>query len=270
MARASNLMIGTLTLALIAGAFGARLGYQKYTGVNQRTPFRVIFEGSASGLRKGGSVNFAGIRVGEVVSLKLDNPRRVIALTMIDNNTPVRKNTQVGLEFQGLTGIAAISFTGGTDDAPPPPLAADGIPELTADPEGTLGLQEKIRVALRNVDKVIEDNEGAVKDTSRNFESFTASLSGNGERITSIIDAADSSVSAVDNGMTRTEAFLTSLGSDKYGGELLPTVVSLRELIESFDKKSTALMADTRKMLGDISQSVNNADRKLGGPGRGR
>ena len=113
-ARASNLMIGTLTLALIAGSLGAFLGYQKFAGIKQQVPFRVIFEGSASGLRKGGSVNFAGIRVGEVVSLKLDNPRRVVALTMIDGNTPVRSDTQVGLEFQGLTGIAAVSFTGGT------------------------------------------------------------------------------------------------------------------------------------------------------------
>ena len=109
--------------------------YQKLAGRNQQIPFRVIFEGSASGLRNGGSVNFAGIRVGQVVSLKLDNPRRVIALMMIDGNTPVRKDTQVGLEFQGLTGIAAIAFTGGTLDAPPVPLGADGIPELTADPD---------------------------------------------------------------------------------------------------------------------------------------
>ena len=116
MARASNLMIGTLTLALIAGSLGAFLGYQKFAGNKQKTPFRVIFEGSASGLRKGGSVNFAGVRVGEVVSMKLDNPRRVVVLTMIDGNTPVRRDTQVGLEFQGLTGIAAISFTGGTVD----------------------------------------------------------------------------------------------------------------------------------------------------------
>ena len=119
MARASNLMIGTLTLALIAGSLGAFLGYQKFAGNKQQTPFRVIFEGSASGLRKGGSVNFAGVRVGEVVSLKLDNPRRVVVLTMIDGNTPVRRDTQVGLEFQGLTGIAAVSFTGGTVDPPP-------------------------------------------------------------------------------------------------------------------------------------------------------
>src|SRR3954469_20250852 len=210
-ARASNLMIGTLTLALIAGSFGAFLTYQKLAGIKQKVPFRVIFEGSASGLRKGGSVNFAGIRVGEVVSLKLDHPRRVVALTLIDGNTPVRKDTQVGLEFQGLTGIAAISFTGGSENAPPPALGADGIPELTADPEGTLGLQEKIRVALRNVDKVITDNEVAVKDTMRNFETFTASLSGNGERITSIISAAESDVSAIDDGMTKTENFLKSL-----------------------------------------------------------
>src|SRR5215510_294708 len=234
--RASNLMIGTLALVIVGASFGGWLGYRKIAGVKHQVPFRVIFEGSASGLRKGGSVNFAGIRVGEVVSLKLDHPRRVVALAMIDGNTPVKSDTQVGLEFQGLTGIAAISFTGGSDEAPPPAKGADGIPELTADREGTLNTQEKIRVALRNVDRVIADNEVAIKDTLRNFESFTASLSGNGDRITSIIGTAESSVAAVDDALTKTQDFLGSLASDKYGGELLPTVISMRELIESFDK----------------------------------
>jgi phospholipid/cholesterol/gamma-HCH transport system substrate-binding protein len=131
-----------------------------------------------------------------------------------------------------------------------------------------LGVQEKIRVALRNVDKVIADNEVAVKDTLRNFESFTASLSGNGEKITGIIDSADSGVAAVDGALTKTQNFLGSLASDKYGGELLPTVISLRELIESFDKKSGTLIAETRKMLGDVSQSVNKAGEKFGRPRR--
>lgn len=266
MARATNLMIGTLALALIAGAFGARLGYQKYAGIKQQVPFRVVFEGSASGVRRGSSVNFAGVRIGEVVSLKLDH-HRVIAMTRIDGNAPIRKDTQAGLEFQGLTGIAAISFTGGTEDAPPPPTGPDGIPELTADPEGTMGVQQKIRIALSNVDKAIAENENAVRDTLRNFETFTASLSGNGERINSIIAAADSGIDAVDSGMAKTETLLKGLGSDKYGGELLPTIVSLRELIQSFDKKSGTLIAETRKMLGEVRESVNNADRKFGGTG---
>src|SRR5882724_7151440 len=149
--RASNLMIGTLVLALIGGSLGGFLGYQRFVSAKQKVPFRVIFEGSASGLRKRGSVNFAGIRVGDVVSLKLDHQRRVVALAMIDGNTPVKSDTQVGLEFQGLTGIAAIAFTGGSVDAPAVPLGEDGVPELTADPDGLLDVQEKIRVALRNV-----------------------------------------------------------------------------------------------------------------------
>jgi phospholipid/cholesterol/gamma-HCH transport system substrate-binding protein len=269
MVRASNVMIGTLALALIAGALSGWLGYRKYAGIQRQVPLRVIFEGSASGLRRGGSVNFAGVRIGEVEWIRLDR-HRVIAMTRIDKTAPIKKDTQVGLEFQGLTGIAAISFTGGTDEAPLPPTGADGIPELTADPLGTMGIQEKIRAVLRNVDTVIDDNEDAIKDTLRGFETFTASLSSNGEKISSVISTAEAGVSAVDDGMSRTEAFLKSLGSDKYGGELLPTVISLRELIESFDKKSGALMADTRKMLGDISQSVNQANRKFGGTGGGR
>ena len=266
--RASSLMIGSLTLALIAGGFGTFLGIRKYTGIQGRVPLRVIFEGSASGLHKGGGVNLNGVRVGEVVSLTLDNPRRVVALAMIDNTAPVRKDTEAGLEFQGLTGVAAISLIGGAIDGPPVPLDKDGVPVLTADPDALLDVQEKIRAALRNVDRVISDNEVAVKDTLLNFETFTASLSGDGEKIASIISTAENGVTAVDDALTKTKDFLGGLASDKYGGELLPTVISMRELIESFDKKSATLIAETRKMLGDVSQSVNKAGEKFGGPRR--
>ena len=257
--RASSLMIGSLTLALIAGGFGAFLGIRKFTGVQGQVPLRVIFEGSASGLHKGGSVNFDGIRVGAVVSLTLDNPRRVVALARIEATAPVRKDTEVGLEFQGLTGVAAISLTGGAIDGPPVPLDKDGVPVLTADPDALLDVQEKIRVALRNVDKIIQDNQVAVKDTLRNFETFTATLAGNGRRITDIVDAADDVMAGIDGGLAKTEKFLANLGSAKYGGDLLPTVISLRELIVSFDKKSDKALDEARKMLGELSQSINTS-----------
>jgi phospholipid/cholesterol/gamma-HCH transport system substrate-binding protein len=261
--RTSSLMIGSLTLAVIAGAFIGFLGYQKFAGVRQQGPLRVIFEGSASGLHKGGSVNFGGIRVGEVVSLKLDNPRRVIALAMVDNSAPIRKDTLVGLEFQGLTGVAAISLTGGSIEAAPVPLDEDGIPVLTADPNALQDVQEKIRAALRNVDKVIADNQAALKDTLLGFETFTASLASSTERIDSVVRSADNGVAAVDTALSKTQDFLDNLAS-KTGGELLPTVISFRELIESFDKRSGVLISEGRRMLGDLSQSMNKANQKLG------
>ena len=105
--RANFVLIGSFTLAVIAAAFGFVLWFQSLHTTKARSPLRVIFEGPAAGLRNGGSVNFNGIRVGEVISVKLDNPRRVVALAMIENNAPIRKDTLVGLEFQGLTGVAA-------------------------------------------------------------------------------------------------------------------------------------------------------------------
>ena len=263
--RTSSLTIGSVTLALIAGGFIAFLSYKKLAGTQQQGPLRVIFEGSASGLHKGGGVNFGGIRIGEVISLTLDNPRRVVALTRVDNSAPIRKDTLVGLEFQGLTGIAAISLTGGSIAAPAVPLDEDGVPVLTADPEALLDVQEKIRKALRNVDKVIADNQGPLKDTLLSFETFTASLASSTGRIDSVVRSAETGVGALDSGLTKTQNFLASLASDKSGGDLLPTVISIRELAENFNKRSGALMSDGRRMLGDLSQSFTKAGRKLGG-----
>jgi phospholipid/cholesterol/gamma-HCH transport system substrate-binding protein len=262
-ARASDLMIGSLALALIAGSLAAVLGYQKFAAAKQRIPLRVIFEGSASGLHKGGSVNFGGIRVGEVVSLKLDNPRRVVALAMIDNTAPIREDTLAGLEFQGLTGVAALSLIGGSPEAPPVPLDQDGIPILIADPDATQDVETRIKAALRNVDSVIADNQTELKDTLLNFETFTAQLSANGQKIDSVVRRAETAIGAVELGLGKTDGLLTGIGSVDFG-ELRPAVRSIRELAHSFGKKSAAAMADGRKMLGEISASMN----KFGGPRR--
>ena len=67
--RANYVLIGSFTLAVIAAAIGFVLFFQSLHTTKQRSPLRVVFEGPAAGLRNGGSVNFNGIRVGEVVSV---------------------------------------------------------------------------------------------------------------------------------------------------------------------------------------------------------
>src|SRR4030081_2303916 len=132
--RANFVLIGSFTLAVIAAAFGFVLWFQSLHTTKARSPIRIVFEGPASGLRNGGSVNFNGIRIGEVISVKLDNPRRVVALAMVGNDTPIRKDTLVGLEFQGLTGGAAVSLKGGEEAAPAVARDGEGIPVRTGGP----------------------------------------------------------------------------------------------------------------------------------------
>ncbi|MCP3384499.1 MULTISPECIES: MlaD family protein [unclassified Bradyrhizobium] len=255
--RANYVLIGSFTLAVLAAAIGFVLWFQSLHTTKQRSPFRVVFEGPAAGLRNGGSVNFNGIRVGEVVSVKLDNPRRVVALAMIENNTPLRKDTLVGLEFQGLTGVAAISLKGGEDAAPPPPLDEDGIPTLTADPNKLQDVTEAIRGTLQNINKIVADNQESVKNSLKNLETFTNSLARNSEKIDGVMAKVDGVMLKADNLMLG----LNTLAGGKDGGELFLTVKSIRELAEDFDKRSGALMTDGRRTLGDISRAVNNFDR---------
>ncbi|MBR0826074.1 MCE family protein [Bradyrhizobium manausense] len=255
--RANYVLIGSFTLAVIAAAIGFVLWFQSLHTTKQRSPLRVVFEGPAAGLRNGGSVNFNGIRVGEVVSVKLDNPRRVVALAMIENKAPIRKDTLVGLEFQGLTGVAAISLKGGEEAAPPPPLDEDGIPILTADPTKLQDVTEAIRGTLHNINKLVADNQESVKNSLKNLETFTTSLARNSERIDAVMAKVDGVILKADNLMLG----LNTLAGGKDGGELFQAVKSIRELADDFDKRSGALMADGRRTLGDISRAVNNFDR---------
>lgn len=255
--RANYILIGSFTLAVIAAAIGFVLWFQSLHTTKQRSPLRVVFEGPAAGLRNGGSVNFNGIRVGEVVSVKLDNPRRVVALAMIENNAPIRKDTLVGLEFQGLTGVAAISLKGGDEAAAPPPLDQDGIPTLTADPNKLQDVTEAIRATLQNINKIVADNQESVKNSLKNLETFTNSLARNSEKIDGVMAKVDGVMLKADNLMLG----LNTLAGGKDGGELFQAVKSIRELAEDFDKRSGALMSDGRRTLGDISRAVNNFDR---------
>src|SRR6195952_2269490 len=255
--RANFVLIGTFTLAVIAAAFGFVLWFQNLHSAKLRSPLRVVFEGPASGLRNGGNVNFNGIRIGEVMSVKLDNPRRVVALVMIENKAPIRKDTTVGLEFQGLTGVAAISLKGGEEAAPPVPLDEDGVPTLTADPNALQDVTEAIRGTLQNINKVVADNQEAVKNSLHNLETFTSSLARNSEKIDNVMLKVDGVMTKADSLMLG----LDTLAGGKDGGELFQTVKSIRELAEDFDKRSGALMSDGRRTLGDISRAVNNLDR---------
>jgi phospholipid/cholesterol/gamma-HCH transport system substrate-binding protein len=255
--RANYVLIGAFTLAVIAAAFGFVLWFQSLHTTKLRSPIRIIFEGPASGLRNGGSVNFNGIRIGEVVSVKLDNPRRVVALAMVENNAPIRKDTLVGLEFQGLTGVAAISLKGGAEAAPAVPLDEDGVPVLTADPNALQDVTEAIRGTLQNINKVVSDNQEAVKNSLHNLEVFSSSLARNAERIDNVMAKVDGVMGKADNLMLG----LNTLAGGREGGELFQAVKSIRELAEDFDKRSGALMSDGRRTLGDISRAVNNFDR---------
>ena len=98
--RANYVVIGLFTLAVIVGAFGFIYWFNTIGGAGERAAYRIVFDGSVSGLRTGASVLFNGIRVGEVTELKLDpaQPRAVVAMVSLEKSVSVRSDTAVSLD----------------------------------------------------------------------------------------------------------------------------------------------------------------------------
>ena len=261
--RASNLKIGTTTLAILAVAFFGLLGWRKIHHISQESPLRIVFEGgSASGLRRGGNVNFDGVQIGEIVSLKLDHPRKVVAIVRVDKAAPIRKDTVVGLEFQGLTGVAAISLTGGDSSAPAVPLDTDGVPTLTAD----LSEIESIRDTLHNVDRVLVGNQSTIKDGLLSFETYTASLAGKGDVIEKALAGANDAFAGFDTAISKIDNLLPGF-SDGKADELYEKMRDIREFAETFNRKSGIVIDEARHTLLDISQSAVKVTRKFDSSG---
>ncbi|WP_407188661.1 ABC-type transport auxiliary lipoprotein family protein [Bradyrhizobium centrosematis] len=182
--RAPYVLIGSFVLAAILAVFGFVYWLNNTGGIGPRTNYHVQFQGPVPGLLVGAGVLFNGIRVGEVTQLGLapDNPRFVNATISVATATPVRSDTKVGLEFQGLTGVPVVTLEGGMV------VARSGEPlTLIADAGAGQSMTQAARDALRRVDTVLQDNSGPLKDTIANFKTFSDGLARNTGKIDGIL-----------------------------------------------------------------------------------
>ena len=187
--RAPYALIGLFVMTVIAAAFGFVYWLHNGGGLTERTVYRVHFENTVSGLLKGASVLFNGIRVGEVTNLQLDtNNSKVITATIaVDAGTPVRADTMVGLDFQGLTGVPVVTLQGGSAPLNAASQASGEPFVLTADPSAGQSMTNSARDTLRRLDTILGDNSEAIHSTMANLSTFTDALARNSGKLDGIV-----------------------------------------------------------------------------------
>ena len=259
--KASYIVTGAFTLAVIFGVFSFVYWVQSGGTSGDRSAYRVVFSGSVSGLHTGSSVLFDGMRVGEVTKLALDthDPRKVEALIALDRAVPVRADTKVALDFQGLTGLAQISLTGGAADAAPVAADGGGLPTIYADPNASADVTQAARNVLSRIDGLVGENEEAMRASMRNIETVTESLAKNSQRLDKVMAGLENLIGSGDN-----------------RGEIAEAAVSIRKLADNLDKRtdeiSTGLVrfsnsglkeyeafaVDGRRTLAELHKVIKN------------
>jgi phospholipid/cholesterol/gamma-HCH transport system substrate-binding protein len=241
--KANYVLIGLFALSVVAAAFGFVFWFHNVGGTKDRAVYSVRFDGSVSGLRKGSSVLFNGIRVGEVTDLKLSvtDPHQVDAVIAIEQNTPVRADTQVSLDFQGLTGIASVALAGGAASSPLLVPSEDKPPILIADASATQDVTRAARDVLQHVDVMLTRNSERIDNILAGLENLTGGPEGKGD-----IQAAAKSIKQLADDLNQRAAEITT-GINRF------SATGARE-IESF-------AAEGRRTLGEIDRTVKNLDR---------
>ena len=255
--KANYALIGAFTLAVIAAGVLFVFWFSRASTSEGRVTYKVVFTTSVSGLSRGSQVLFNGVRVGEVTSVQLDpdDPTQVEALIAVSANTPVKEDTGARLEYQGLTGVAAIALTGGSATASPL-LSPDKKPAtISAERSELQNIMETVQRfsgrmdgILDKADKLLGDNSGAIASTVRNVDAFSKALADNSDGV---------------------KQFLSTVGD--LGSSMKPVVANLENLSKSFDERIKAIDPDrVRSIVGNADQissklngAIDKADKLL-------
>ncbi|EKN6183618.1 MCE family protein, partial [Yersinia enterocolitica] len=91
--RAHHVMIGLFSVIVVVGAMLFGLWLAKSSVDSAFQDYEVIFNEAVSGLSQGSAVQYSGIKVGDVTSLRLDpkDPRRVLARIRLAGQTPIKE-----------------------------------------------------------------------------------------------------------------------------------------------------------------------------------
>ena len=187
--RARYALIGLFMLAVIAAGFSFVYWLENTGGFMDRASYRIQFSSPVPGLLVGSAVNFNGIRVGEVTGLTLDaaDPRSVVATIGVERNIPIRADTEVSVEVQGLTGGALIALRGGSASAPPLEADDGNLPTLVAAPSASQDWTQAARDAFQRVDNVLAENSEALHSAITNIDTFAQALARNSDKVDSIV-----------------------------------------------------------------------------------
>lgn len=288
--RANFLLIGAVTLAGFIGMLAFLMWFAKIEFDRQFDYYDVYFD-EVSGLTSASEVRFAGLPVGQVLSMALadDQSGKVRVRIEVNEGTPIRTDSRASLELQGVTGVAIVGVTAGTPDAATLADQGGGIPVIPSSRSALQSLTDKGPEMIDRLNEVAqqltvlfgEENQQRVENILVNVENSTQNLdqaiedissatgaiadvakqvSGFGENIAGLSEAATETLAKAD---TALESFTTTSDSaDKTLTAVSQAIETARAYISDDLQPATSGIGDA---AGNISKLAERAEASMGG-----
>ena len=267
--RAHHVLIGLVTVIVVAGAMLFGLWLTKSSVDSTFKDYEVVFNEAVSGLSRGSSVQYSGIKVGDVTSLRLDpkDPRRVLARVRLSADTPVKEDTRAKLTLTGITGTSFIQLSGGTPQSPELKGKDGKLPVIVASPSPIARLLDDGSDLLSNINMLVhnanqmfsEDNATQLSKTLNHLEQTTAAFSEQRgdirtalQQLTQVGNQASSMLEQTSALMRNANGLLNNQGKQAFG--------SAEQAMQSLAQSTAtinSLLNDNREALDEGAQGLN-------------
>jgi len=228
--RANYVLIGAFALGGFLGLLGFLLWFAQVQ-IDQQFDYYDVRFNSVSGLSRASDVRFAGLPVGQVVSVELspEQDGTVRVRLEVAGNTPVRTDSIATIESMGVTGVSFVSISAGD---PGSPLLRDpnGIPEIEA---GRSALQSLTEDAPKIIDEAVK----VMENLSELFD-----------------DANQQKVQTILDNLARSSGELSAALGEFSG--VSRTVGEASEDIAAFAKRLDPVVAGVETTLGNVDTTL--------------
>lgn len=260
--RANFILLGGVTLFGVVVAFIFALWLAGDDWSRSYAEYDVVFEGPVRGIERNGEVRFNGIKVGEVVDLRLDatNANRVLSRIRIDAATPVRVDSDAQVEPIGVTGLNLIQISAGSaNSAYLKPEFGRPRPTIKARPgqfEAILASGEEIaREAAETLAKAQElltpANVKRIENTIANIERMSNDLASDRGGVRSATEAANA---------LRDAAVSISAAAQTLNG----LAVESRTQISSILTQTEGLVSTSNQSIADVGSAARSVEQVVG------
>ncbi|QXH56721.1 MlaD family protein [Pseudomonas maumuensis] len=267
--RAHHVLIGLVTVLVVAGAMLFGLWLTKSSVDDAFKDYEVVFNEAVSGLSRGSPVQYNGIKVGDVSSLRLDpkDPRRVLARVRLSGDTPVKEDTQAKLTLAGVTGNSFIQLSGGTPQSPELKGKDGKLPVIVASPSpisrllnDSSDLVTNINLLLHNANQMFSSsNIERLSNTLANLEQTTGAFANQKGGISEAIEQLAQVGKQANATLAETQALMRNanglLGTQ--GKQAIGSAEQAMQSLAASTATINSLLQDNRQSLDDGAQGLN-------------
>ncbi|MNO43633.1 mce related protein [compost metagenome] len=270
--RAHHVLIGLFTVIVVTAALLFGLWLAKSSVDTEFKDYEVVFNEAVSGLSKGSSVQYSGIKVGDVISLRLDpkDPRRVLARIRLAGDTPVKEDTQAKLALTGVTGTSIIQLSGGTPQSPTLKGKDGNLPTIVASPSpiarllnDSEDLMAGVSTLMHNANLMFStENIERISNTLEHLEQTTGAIADQRGDIRQAMQQLASVGKQANNMLEQTTTLMRNANGllNEHGKEALG---SAEQAMKSLQESSATL----NKLITANQDSLNSGMQGLNGLG---